>query len=300
MIATIERTPNPPQSVRRTELRIARVCGMDSDVRAALDSLTALAAGAPVAVAGSFMPDPGVRERLAALGIHEGVAEPDFFRYRHVVTPYAGIAPRDRKVWTEAEHPLTDLSSPQVRRAQVALGLLRMEGAQPLVIGRHDDPETLALAASSPGTKVIEDTTDTARLHFAPAFGVVCQTTLSPRRVAWLLAQLRMRYRDAKVTYLNTSAPSMTQREQALEPLLDWCDTVLVVGQPGEATCDALTEAAHRKGKPHLALPDPAAFEPGLLAGARRIALTAGGFATDAAIRAIHQAVTATSRISTS
>ncbi|MCF7674386.1 MAG: hypothetical protein K9M97_03520, partial [Akkermansiaceae bacterium] len=61
------------------------------------------------------------------------------------------------------------------------------------VVGRHGDPESLALAATNPGTKIIQDTTDTARLVISPGFGVVCQTTLSPRKVAWLLAQLRMR-----------------------------------------------------------------------------------------------------------
>lgn len=289
MIATMERK-SPQSSTRPTELRIARSCGMDSEVRAALEKLESLArAGGRVAVAGTFMPDPGVEARLAQLGVTERVEEADFFRFRHVVIPYAGVAPKDRKRWDEAEHPLTDLSSPHVRRAQVALGLLRMEGAQPLVIGRHDDPETQALAATNPGTRVIQDTTDTARLPFAPAFGVICQTTLSPRRVNWLLAQLRMRYRDARVTFLNTTAPAMASREQALENLLDWCETVVVVGQPGEATSEALAETAHRKGRPSLLVPSPAAFEPAALTGARRIALTAGGFATDATIRAVYQ-----------
>jgi 4-hydroxy-3-methylbut-2-enyl diphosphate reductase IspH len=210
-----------------------------------------------------------------------------------VVIPYSGIAPRDRKSWEEADHPITDLTSPHVRRAQVALGLLRMEGAQAVVIGRHDDPETQALAGTSAGTRIIQDTTDTARLSYAPAFGVVCQTTLSPRRASWLLQQLQMRYRDARVTFLNTAAPAMAAREQALEKLLDWCDAVVVVGQPGEATVEALGETALRKGKPAVIAATPVAFDQAALAGARRIVLTAGAFAQDAAIRAIHGAIKA-------
>ncbi|MCF7732495.1 MAG: hypothetical protein K9N23_12460 [Akkermansiaceae bacterium] len=284
----MERKSSQP-AARRTGLRIATHCGMDPEVRAALAALESLARDGRVAVAGTFMPDPGVSARLAALGIHEQVEEPDFFRYRQVVIPYAGLSPTDRKRWSEAEIPLVDLSSAHVRRAQVALGLLRMEGAQPLVIGRHGDPETLALAATNPGTKIIQDTTDTARLLFSPAFGVVCQTTLSPRKVAWLLAQLRMRYRDATVTFLDTTAPSMKTRGQALEEMLDWCDAVVVVGQPGESTCEALTESADRRGRPAVVTPDADSFDPAALANARRVALTAGGFATDAAIRAVHQ-----------
>jgi 4-hydroxy-3-methylbut-2-enyl diphosphate reductase len=260
---------------------------MDADARAALTAVEALAGTAGVAVAGRFMPDPGVQAHLARLGVTEQVAEADFFRYRQLLIPFSGVAPRVRKRWEEADFRVTDMTSPQVRRAQVALGLLRMEGAQALVIGRHDDPESLALAGMAAGTRIIQDTTDTARLHYSPAFGVVCQTTLSPRRVSWLLQQLRMRYPDARVTFLNTATPAMSAREQALEELLDWCDSVLVVGQPGEASCEALVEAALRKGKAALTAGTPAELDPAELAGARRLALTAGAFALDDSVRAI-------------
>lgn len=287
MNATMERNRATRSSGRVVELRVAEACGMDPEARGALAAIGRLARGGRVAVAGDFMPDSGVRAYLAGLGVAERVPEADFFKYRHVVIPWCGVPPRQRKAWMEAGHDLTDLSSPLVRRAQVALGLLRMEGAQPLVIGRHDDPESQALAGATPGTNIIENTTDTARLRFAPAFGVVCQTTLSPRRVSWLLQQLRMRYHDARVTFLNTSSPAMSAREAALEKWLDWCDGVVVVGEPGEATVDALIEAALRKGKPALAAATPGCFEPSALAGARRIALTAGAFALNDTIRAI-------------
>jgi 4-hydroxy-3-methylbut-2-enyl diphosphate reductase IspH len=291
MIATME---NPPaaRSNRVYQTRIATTCGMDPDARAALTKIEELArAGGRVAVAGRFMPDAGVSARLAALGVQELVAEPDFFRFRHLVIPFTGISPQDRRAWTEAGHLLTDLSSPHFRRAQVALGLLRMEGAQPLVIGRHDDPESLALAAVSAGTRILQDTTDTARLTFAPAFGAVCQTTLSPRKVAWLVAQLRMRYRDATVTFLNTTAPGMTVREQALENILANCEAAVIVGEPGEASVEALVETAMRKGKPALVATDAAALDRAALGGIRRIALSAGAFATDDAVCGVYQAL---------
>jgi 4-hydroxy-3-methylbut-2-enyl diphosphate reductase IspH len=289
MIATME---NPPAARQQGtyQTRVATTCGMDPETRAALVKLEELArAGGSVAVAGTFMPDAGVSARLAALGVQELVAEPDFFRFRHVVIPFTGISPRDRRAWTEAGHILTDLSSPHFRRAQVALGLLKMEGAQPLVIGRHGDPESLALASVTPGTRILQDTTDTARLAFAPAFGAVCQTTLSPRKVAWLVAQLRMRYRDAAVTFLDTTAPGMTSREQALEHALTTSDAAIIVGEPGEASVEALVETAMRKDRPAIVAANAAALDRSALEGFRRIALSAGAFATDDAIRGVYQ-----------
>jgi len=242
-------------------------------------------------VAGWFMPDAEVSARLAERGIEENVEEADFFRFRRVVGPYCGVSLRQRRDWEDARHDWEDFSAPLVRRAQVTLGLLRMEGAQGLVIGRHEDPESLALAGGQPGTKILEDTTDTARLEYAPAFGVVCQTTLSPRRVSWLVQQLRFRYRDSRVTFLNTVSPAMARREEALEKLLVTSDKVVIVGRAGEASCEALLETALRRGKPAVVVAGPGDLRAEDFAGHPRLALTAGAFALDETIRAVAEAL---------
>ena len=41
----------------------------------------------------------------------------------------------------------------------------------------------------------------------------------------------------------------MAARDEALERLLVDCDRVVIVGEPGEASCEALAETALRKGK---------------------------------------------------
>lgn len=275
---------------RVAELKIASELGMDSEAREALARIAGLAKSRRTAVAGRFMPDAGVSARLASLGIAENVEEADFFKYQSIVIPYSGIAARQRREWEEAGHPLEDLTSPRVRRAQVALGLLKMEGAQPLVIGRHDDPESHSISGGNYGASILQDTTDTARLRFAPAYGVVCQTTLSPRRVSWLIQQLRLRWRDARVTFLDTVSPAMATREEALERLLVVCDRVVVVGEAGESTCEALVETALRRGKTATVV---ASADQLAAADFRneKVALTAGAFATDDAIRSVAEAL---------
>jgi len=265
-------------------LKLAPVFGMDVDTRSALWRIEELAKTGSVAVAGRFMPDPEIGRRLAAMGVTEQVAEDDFFRYEQVVVPFCGVAPQKKKEWEGKGIRLCDLTSPQVKRAQVALALLRMDGGQPLVIGRHADAESRALAEGNPGCRILEDTTDTARLKFSPVFAAVCQTTLSSRKVAWLVQQLRHRYRDAKVNFLETTSPAMTARERALEPLLAQADRVVIVGEPGEASCEALAECALRNGKPSEIISSPQSV--GKAEGGR-IILTAGAFALDATIRKV-------------
>lgn len=272
-------------------MRIASSLGMDDEGRVALERLCRLGKARKTAVAGQFMPDAGVSARLASLGIVEQVEEADFFKYRAVVIPYCGISARQRREWEEAGHPLEDFTASQVRRAQVALGLLKMEGSQPLVIGRHEDAESLAISGGSSATKIIQDTTDTARLLFAPAFGVVCQTTLSPRRVSWLVQQLRLRWRDARVTFLDTVSPAMVAREEALERLLVDCNKVIIVGETGEASCEALLETALRRGKTATVVASPDELEAIVFQPNEKVALTAGAFATDEAIRAVAAAL---------
>ncbi|MES2439072.1 MAG: hypothetical protein V4584_08390 [Verrucomicrobiota bacterium] len=276
-----------PPSARGVELRIASSLGMDGEAREALERIEQLAKLRKIGVAGPFMPDGGASARLASLGIAENVEEADFFKYHTVVIPFSGISARQRREWEEAGQPMEDLTSSRVRRAQVALGLLKMEGAQPLVIGRHDDAESLAISGGNSGTKILQDTTDTARLLFAPAFGVVCQTTLSPRRVSWLVQQLRLRWRDARVTFLDTVSPAMAAREEALERLLVVCDRVVIVGEAGESSCEALVETALRRGKNARVVATPDQLDLTDFRGNEKVALTAGAFATDEAIRAV-------------
>lgn len=280
-----------PPSSRGIALRIASSFGMDEDARAAVDRVCRLGITRKTAVAGRFMPDAGVSARLAVAGVVENVEEADFFKYRAVVIPYCGVSVRQRRTWEEAGHTLEDLTAPQVRRAQVTLGLLKMEGAQPLVIGRHEDAESLAISGGHPATRILQDTTDTARLHFAPAFGVVCQTTLSPRRVSWLVQQLRLRWRDARVTFLDTVSPAMVAREEALERLLVDCNKVIIAGEPGEASCEALVEAALRRGVAATVVAGPEGLEALSFQPNEKVAFTAGAFATDEVIRAVAEAL---------
>lgn len=286
-ISTIGDQRFMPPSQRRCTVQVAACLGMDAETRAALARLLSMAENRKTAVAGIFIPDGSVSRLLAERGIAEQVNEADFGRFRKIATPYCGITATQRRTWEHAGICVEDLSSPKVRRGQVALGLLRVEGAQGLVIGRHDDPETVAIASGCAGTLVIEDTTDTARLRFAPAFGAVCQTTLSPRKVAWLVQQLRFRYRDARVTFLDTTCPAMAARDEALEKLLVTCDQVVIVGRPGEASCEALAETAMRRGKPAVIVSGPDDLNPADFAGKPRVALTAGAFAMDETIRAV-------------
>jgi 4-hydroxy-3-methylbut-2-enyl diphosphate reductase IspH len=102
-----------------------------------------------------------------------------------------------------------------------------------------------------------------------------------------LVQQLRLRWRDARVTFLDTVSPAMMAREEALERLLVVCDRVVIVGDAGESSCEALMETALRRGKPAIVVARAEQINPADFPPHEKVALTAGGFATDEAIRAV-------------
>ncbi len=65
------------------------------------------------------------------------------------------------------------------------------------------------------------------------------------------------------------------------------CDRVFIVGGAGESSCEALVETVLRRGKPALVVATPAELEAAEIRGGEKIALTAGAFATDEAIREV-------------
>jgi 4-hydroxy-3-methylbut-2-enyl diphosphate reductase len=280
-----------PSTGAGVQLRIASALGMDADAREALERLSVLGKTRKTGVAGRFMPDAGVSARLAAEGIAENVEPADYFRFRTIATPYTGISTLERREWEEVGQTLEDLTSPQILRARESLGVVKLDGGQCVVIGRHEDPESLAISGGSPGTRIVEDTTDTARLQFSPTFGVVCQPTLSPRKVSWLVQQLRLRWKDARIRFLDTVSPAMSAREDALERLMSDCDRVVIVGETGESSCSALSEAALRHGKPSLIVASADDLEPQDFRSRLRTVLTAGAFATDEKIRGVAAAL---------
>ncbi|WP_200272471.1 hypothetical protein [Luteolibacter pohnpeiensis] len=275
--------------IRNQNLQVATQLGMDADARRALARIEELAEEGEIGVVGRFMPDDGVSAHLASLGVVELVDETEFFRFSRIVIPYCGISPKKQKQWTAANVPLIDLTSPQVRRAQVSLGILKMETSTLFVIGRHSDPESKAICESQPNARVLEDTTDIARLYFAPRSAAVCQTTLAPRRIAWLSEQLRHRWRDADFTFLNTVSQSMKAREQALERQLANADHVIIIGRRGEASSDALADSALRQSRPATIVGAP--HELPDLSDCKRVLLTAGGFALDDTVRSVARAI---------
>jgi 4-hydroxy-3-methylbut-2-enyl diphosphate reductase IspH len=262
-------------SVTTPSIRVAPHCGPGVALRAALVQLEARLERGALTIAGPLGPNGALCERFRQLGLRE--ADPWTFRAatRVVVVPPRGLPKTVREQWKAAGHELLDLTLPEVRRAQSSLHLLAAEGCRPVVAGIPGDPEALTIAGDLRGVAIAGDADEAARLAFSPKFGVVSQPGFSPRRARLIAEGLKQRHRDARVTFLETTAPAILERERSVEGLSRWADFVMVIGEESDASARALIETAQRLGLPSALVPD--VREAGG-SGYRRILLTAGEF----------------------
>ena len=166
-----------------------------------------------------------------------------------IIIPPFGAALSYRKAWKNQHRTVFDLSTPEVRRAQSTLALLKFEGAELLVIGRKNDPEVQVHLIDHPRARVIENAEDAVRIPFAPAFNLICQTSHCPQLARHLTAVIQGRHRDSKVTFLDTSSTQENLRRAALTQIVQaGCrpDLLLVFGHAHSAEMLLHAATEHR------------------------------------------------------
>lgn len=163
-------------------------------------------------------PNPLLQRNLEDAGLRSHPQ--DLRQDSMIIIPPFGAPLNHRKEWKKQRRTVLDLSTPEVRRAQSTLALLKLEGAELLVIGRKNDPEVQAHLIDHPRARVIENAEDAVRIPFAPAFNLICQTSHCPQLARHLTSVIQGRHRDSKVTFLDTSSPQENLRRAALQHLV--------------------------------------------------------------------------------
>ena len=271
----------------RPQFRRAMTLGHGAETRAALARLDLLLKRGSVTVLGPLAPDAALCELYRRRGALEGSPDDARAPTRTVVVPLHGLPKAELRRWKSSGHEVLDLTLPAVRRAQTSLNLLALEHARPLVCGFHDDAESAVIAGEVAAAAVVEDPDEAALLHFAPKFGMVCQTLVSRRRAVLVAESLRQRHPDSRMVFLDTTSPAMLERERSVEALSRWAEVILVAGEAGEASVRALVEASRRLGLPAFPVADAGALDRSVLGGTSRIGLTAGEFSPEGVVEAI-------------
>ena len=269
---------------------LAEHFGMCFGVRDALRQAETLAAAGPLTVLGELVHNPLALERLAVHGARQGdlqllASAPPAAR---VLVTAHGASDERRRTWREAGFQVHDTTCPLVRRAHGQLAALVAAGYFPVVIGRADHVEVRGLTGDFPGAAVIESEAALPTLPDHPRYGVISQTTQPSDKVQRLVQALRDAKPAAEVCFRDTVCAPTRDRQESLRKLLVEAEVVIVVGGHASNNTRQLVLAAEGAGRRAHQIERPEELDPGWLAGATTVGLTAGTSTLPETVRAVH------------
>ena len=269
---------------------LAEHFGMCFGVRDALRQAETLAAAGPLTVLGELVHNPLALERLAVHGARQGdlqrlASAPPAAR---VLVTAHGASDERRRTWREAGFQVHDTTCPLVRRAHGRLAALVAAGYFPVVIGQAGHTEVRGLTGDFPGAAVLETEADLPALPDHPRYGVISQTTQPSDKVRRLVESLRRARPGAEVCFRDTVCAPTRDRQESLRQLLLEAEVVIVVGGRASNNTRQLVLAAEAAGRRAHQIERPEELDPGWLAGAATVGLTAGTSTLPETVRAVH------------
>jgi 4-hydroxy-3-methylbut-2-enyl diphosphate reductase len=236
----------------------------------------------PVYVLGMIVHNRHVVDDLASRGAitldgPDRLALLEQVRSGTVIFTAHGVAPQVKERARQRGLTCFDATCPEVTRAHEIIRARAAAGYAILYIGKKGHPEPEGAAGEAPGQVYLveeEADLDGLRLGEAPV-AIVTQTTLSQWDTAELIAACLRRYPAAEVH--NEICLATQVRQQAVVAQARAADVVLVVGDARSNNSNRLVQVAREiAGRPAYLIDGVAAIRPEWLAGARRVAVTAG------------------------
>jgi 4-hydroxy-3-methylbut-2-enyl diphosphate reductase len=203
-----------------------------------------------------------------------------------VVFSAHGVA---KSVIAEAQHRqlLTlDATCPLVSKVHREAERHHAKGRLILLVGHAGHPEVVGTMGQLPEGAVwlVETVADVERLAIPAVtdLAYVTQTTLSVDDAAEIVAALRRRFPAIQGPGKDDICYATTNRQQAVKSIAGRCDAMFVVGAANSSNSQRLVDVAKRNGCPRTTLIRGASkIDWSLLAGVRRLGLTAGASAPE-------------------
>jgi 4-hydroxy-3-methylbut-2-enyl diphosphate reductase len=222
-------------------------------------------------------------ERKGAVFVEEIDAIPDgvpvVFSAHGVAKSVVAEAQRRQLLTLDATCPLVSKVHHEAERHYA-------KGRLILLIGHAEHPEVIGTMGQLPeGAVQLVETVDDIE-HLAIPKGTdlayVTQTTLSVDDAAEIVAALRRRFPEIQGPGKDDICYATTNRQQAVKSIAGQCDAMFVVGAANSSNSQRLVDVARRNGCPRTTLIRGASkIDWSLLAGVRRLGLTAGASAPE-------------------
>ncbi len=222
-------------------------------------------------------------ERKGAVFVEEIDAIPDgvpvVFSAHGVAKSVVAEAQRRQLLTLDATCPLVSKVHHEAERHYA-------KGRLILLIGHAEHPEVIGTMGQLPegAVRLVETVGDIEHLAIPKGtdLAYVTQTTLSVDDAAEIVAALRRRFPEIQGPGKDDICYATTNRQQAVKSIAGQCDAMFVVGAANSSNSQRLVDVARRNGCPRTTLIRGASkIDWSLLAGVRRLGLTAGASAPE-------------------
>ena len=257
-------------------------------VRDAIDLAQREAARAPLTILGDLVHNETVLADLRARGIRiaPGLGA---VATRNVMITAHGASERALQAARDDGRQVLEATCPLVHHAHRAARKLVAEGYHPVVVGQRGHVEVRGLTEDLAACDIVLTEAEIDALPARPKFGVVAQTTQPIARVRELVERLRARFPRSEVRFVDTVCQPTKQRQSAAVELARQADVVIVIGGAHSNNTRELArtcrEYCHRVHQVQTA----DELDPGWLADAETIGITAGTSTPDVLIDAVEQ-----------
>jgi 4-hydroxy-3-methylbut-2-enyl diphosphate reductase len=206
----------------------------------------------------------------------------------HGVAPAVG-ADADRRGLA-----VVDATCPLVTKVHAEARRFAARGDTVILVGHAGHEEVEGTLGEAPDrTVLVQSAAEAAEVRVPDPDRVsyLTQTTLAVDETAEIVDALRVRFPALRGPASDDICYATTNRQDALKTIADESDVVLVVGSTNSSNSQRLVELARRRGTPAYLIDDAGDIDPGWLAGAGVVGLTAGASAPPGLVAAVIEAL---------
>ena len=201
-----------------------------------------------------------------------------------VVLSAHGVAPEVYENAAGRKLVVIDATCPLVTKVHLEARRFSKEGRTIILIGHRGHEEVEGTMGEAPqAMRLVQRVEDVAEIEIEnpSEVGFLTQTTLAVDDTMVVVDALRKRFPALVGPRSDDICYATQNRQQALKAVARDSDLVLVVGSDNSSNSKRLVEVSEREGTPAYLIDDETHLEPGWLAGARTIGLTAGASAPE-------------------
>jgi 4-hydroxy-3-methylbut-2-enyl diphosphate reductase len=201
-----------------------------------------------------------------------------------------GVAPAVREQAAARNLRVIDATCPLVTKVHHEALKFARDGLFVLLVGHRDHDEVVGTLGHVPGGIALVEDPEQAEHVAVPdpeRVAVVSQTTLSLDEVDAVVSVLRRRFPRLQTPARSDVCYATQNRQDALGDFAGGVDVVVVVGSQNSSNSQQLRTKAEQLGVPAILVDDPAEIDPALLAGKRRVGVTAGASSPESLVERI-------------